>query len=264
MLSSGSDLCWNVPSLEANLIDFGFPHQRCALDHLALDVLRRLEARPACLECSAAAACHRRVADSLRVANLRVHILDRNAQHLRELLRRCGPRPSDVNRADGQIDRAVVVHIRRGACRARSVHPEAGRHAAPTIGALQRCLVMVVIPRGLVSLQATDHRIHDAVAAPGAFLCGVHNAEFERVDVELVADLVNDLLRCECGAGRARRAIGGRLGLVVHDVVAVKSQILHVIRRVDAVHCRANGRAGVCSRLVLQVCLHCGQPALVC
>ena len=88
-------------------------------------------------------------------ADLRVHILDGDAQHLCELLRRRRSRAADVNGADGQVDRAVVVHIRGGARRARAVHPEAGRHAAPAVRAFKRRLVVLMVSRRLIGLDAS-------------------------------------------------------------------------------------------------------------
>ena len=226
---------------EADLINIRLPHQSRALNHLALHVLSRLEARPARLEGCAAPSCHGGIADSFSVADLRVHILDRNAQHLGELLRGGWPCAANVHRADGQVDCAIVVDIRGGASGAGAVHPESCSHAAPAIGAFERRLVVVVVSGSFVCLDAAYHWVDDAVAAPCAFLRAVHNAEVERVDVELAANLVYDLLRRERCARRAGGAVGCRLGLVVHHIVAVEPKVLHIVGRVYTVHRSADG-----------------------
>ena len=248
---------------EAYAVDVGFPHQRGALDHLPLHVLRRLEARPARLERSAAAARHRCVADGFSIAHLRVHILNRNAQHFGELLRRRRPRAAYVHRADGEVDRAVVVHIGGSARRARAVHPKAGCHAAPAVRALKRRLIVVVFLGGHVRLYAADNRIHHAVRAPRPLFRAVHNAKVQRVYVQTAADFVDNLLCAKRRARRPRRPIRRSLGLVVHHIVAVKPQVLDIIRRVDAVHRGAHRRTGIRARFVLQIRLNRRQLALI-
>ena len=89
----------------------GAPDQGGALDHLALDVLRRLVRRPAGLVRHAAAAGLRGEADRVGVYHGGVHVLRPEAEDLGELHGDSGAAPADVGRALDEAHPAVLVTL---------------------------------------------------------------------------------------------------------------------------------------------------------
>ena len=162
-----------------------------------------------------------------------------------------------------RLDRAVVVEIGGGAGGAGAVYPESGGDSPAPPLALYGLGVVVVILGGLGGLNRADARVYDAGGAAGAFLSAVEDAEVYRIHAQSLAELVNDRLGGEGADGRARRAVGGGLGLVVHHVVGVYDDVGDVVWREDAVCRRAYGGAGERARLESQIGVGGGHAPVV-
>ena len=150
-----------------------------------------------------------------------LHVLGRDAQRLGQLHGDAGARAADVGRAFDQRHGAVVVDAGRAARCAADVEPEAAGDAAAAVLARP-----AATSSGRCSCAASRHfdeadaRIDGAVDAARPLLGGVLQPELDRVDAELLGQLVDDLLAGERRLRRAGRAVGLRLGLVVADVVS--------------------------------------------
>ena len=68
-----------------------------------------------------------------------------------------------------------------------------------------------------------------AVGGLGALARRVHHAQLDRVEAELLGDLVHHALDGELRDGRAGRPVGGHLRPVGHDVVADDLHVLDVV-----------------------------------
>ena len=121
---------------------------------------------------------------------------------------------------------------------------------------------MRALLRGLHAFDVADHAVGVAVGAARALLGRVLQPQFERVDVELLGQFVDHGLGGELGLRRAGRAVGGRLGLVDHHVVAVDGLVGNVVRGERAHRAGADGRAGVGAGLEGEVDLGGGQRAV--
>src|SRR5262249_33918096 len=84
-----------------------------------------------------------------------------------------------------------------------------------------------------------------SVDAPGPLAGRVFLPELEGIAREVLTDFVNHRFEGECRVRRARSAVGGSLGLVDDDVVAVNSAIRDIVTREDAHRTGADRRAGV-------------------
>ena len=119
-----------------------------------------------------------------------------------------------------------------------------------------------MLPHGLHHLLGAYADVHHAVGPPRPLRGGVEEAQLHGVELQALGQLVDHGLYREDGDGCARRPVGGCLGLVVHDVVAVD---LHVLKGVGGEYGSRRGRdgsAGVCPGLVGVVGVRRGHPAL--
>ena len=118
----------------------------------------------------------------------------------------------------------------------------------PTSGVLP---VLAVLGR-LQALTRPIARIDGAIDAPGALLGRVLEAELDRVDAQLLGQLVDDLLAGEGRLRGPRRPVGLGLGLVVDHVEAINPGVWQVVATEDAHGTRADHPAGKGSAVVSQ------------
>ena len=249
--------------VEVHFADVRLPEKGGPFDHLLLDVLRRLEAGPARLECRTAAAGHGCVSDRVGVADLWVYVLGRNSKHLRKLHCGVGAGAADIDGADGKVHRAVEVYVGRSAGGTGAVGPEAVGDSPASILSFQLALVMVAAPGGFKGLDISDERVHESVCSARALLGPVLNAEFQRVHADFASELVHYLLAGESRARHTGGPVGGGLGLVGNDVVAVYQGVIDVVWSEYAAGRRPYRRAWECARLIHQRRLCGGEPAVV-
>ena len=110
---------------------------------------------------------------------------------------------------------------------------------------------MLVLQGRVHRFQEADARVRRAVHAAVALLGAVHDAQLQRVDAELLGDLVHDRFR-ERRVGGAGRPVGGSLRLVDHHVIAVHLHVRKAVRREDAHASGAYRRAGIGASLEVQ------------
>ena len=102
---------------------------------------------------------------------------------------------------------------------------------------------MLVRLRRLDRLQIADIGPGRAVRRLGAILCRVDLAQLERIDLQLMSQLVEAALRTERRVRRAGRAVGGDLRPVRHDIVADDVDVRDVVHREAAHAGRSDRRA---------------------
>src|SRR5262249_5194972 len=150
------------------------------------------------------------------------------------------PRAADIGRAFHETDAPVGVDAGGGARFQAAIEPEPGGDAATafardgdrTIGSaglfllrfsifnLRRLQWRGVMRMLLCRLDRLDHADpgeHGAISPPSAFVGTILDPELERVDLELLAQLIDDRFRSEGGVGGARGSISGRGRLVDAD-----------------------------------------------
>ncbi len=101
-----------------------------------------------------------------------------------------------------------------------------------------------------------------AVDPPRALPGAVQQAKCDRVHAHLFGQLVDHLLDGKDRRGRARGAVGDRLGLVDDHVVPVDLSVRDVIGRQDDAHAAPQRGARVGARLVAQLGLRGRDPAV--
>ena len=94
---------------------------------------------------------------------------------------------------------------------------------------------------GFDRLDEADLRIDGAIDAADPFFGGVSTAELERIEIELLADFVNDGLHCERGIRGPGSAIRRGLRLVDADVVTIDAAVGDVVAGENAHRAGADG-----------------------
>src|SRR3972149_22662 len=164
--------------------------------------------------------------------------------------RRRRSRAADVDGAEDELDAAVGVDAAAGARLTAGVAPVAEGDAAAAVLALQLGGVVGVVLHRLHDGEVADDAPLAAEGAVVALFGDVLDAQLHRVDVEHPRQLVDRRVAGEHAGGRAGGAVGAGLRLVADDVVAVDDDVGDVVRREDAVHAAADGRAGGGARCV--------------
>ena len=122
---------------------------------------------------------------------------------------------------------------------------------------------MLVLQGGVHGLQVADARVSRPMHLPVALLGAVLAADFQRVHAQSLGDLVDDRFRRKSGVGGAWGAVGGRLGLVHHHVIAVHRHVRNRVGREDAHGASGDRRARERAGLVHQVGLRGHNAAVV-
>ena len=140
-------------------------------------------------------------------------------------------RAGDVGRTDVNLERTVALERAGGRRGLRAARPGPERDADSA--ALRPCL-LAVLPRG-VGLQRLQH-LALAHAGPGhsgghrlAGLRGVHEPHLERVEPQLLGQLIEHGLNHERRLRRQRRTVGADRGLVRDDLVAADGLIRRLV-----------------------------------
>ena len=241
----------------------GVPNLGGAGHHLRLDILRRFDGRQAGGEGGAAAAGDESEADGVGVHHRRFHIFVGQAQGFGGLLGDGGAGAADVHRPHNQADGAVEVDGDDATGLKTAVHPVAGGHAPAPVFAGDGGLIVVVAAGGLQALHEPDAAGHRPLDAPGAFLGGVAEAEFDGVEAQFAGHFVHHRLHAKGGLGRAGGAVGGGLGLVHHHIVAVNLAVFHIVAGKRAGHRLHHRRAGVGAGIHRHFRLHGGDAPVV-
>ena len=254
------------PVLIGNIVGLDLPQRGRTLLELADGVLRGFVHRQPRCERHPAAAGRVRVADRLGIRDDRMDVLRSHPQHLRGDHGTRGAAAADVGRAGHHVGGAVGVDADRRAGLERGVEPEAGRDPAPAqlvaVALRRRGQIVVALPNRLDGFQITDAFELRARGLRRAFLGAVQPPQCERVQPEAFGNLVQQGFDRQ---GRVRgpgRAVGARLGLIDHHVVAVDPKVLQVVRRQHRHAAGGHGRAGERSGLERQFKLGCGDAAL--
>ena len=90
----------------------------------------------------------------------------------------------------------------------------------------------------------------------------IFKTEFERIHVQHFTELINHRLSRELRIGSAGSPIGGRFGLVDHDIIHVDCGVLDVIRSENADSTAGHHRPREGTGFVDQVCFGCGDAAV--
>ena len=214
-----------------------------ALAGLLDDRPRRLDGRHAAREGRAAAASEEVVAERARVRDDRADLVDVDLQLLCRHHAERGAQAADVRRAGHERERAVLVELERHGRLAADVEPEAGRDAATLVWA-ERRLPVVALLGGFEALDEADGPELRSVSGLRAFLGGVLEPEIDRIDTELLGQLVDDALDA-VGRDRATGSTVRRnLRAVRHHVEADDLHVLEVVVG-EGAHARRLHRAAL-------------------
>src|SRR5262249_19264584 len=217
--------------LDLDLIRLGLPELAGPRAELGLDLLGRFHDRHRARERRAAAAGEEREAERAGVADDRAHLLVRDAELVGGHVGERGAQSADVGRARHQGDGSVLVDRQRRAGLAADVEPEPGGDAAALPLAEWRVPVLGLLDR-VERLFQTERAELRTIRGLGTLASGVHHAQLDPVDPELLGDLVDHAFDRELGDGGAGRAVSRHLRTVGDDVVADDLDVLHVVRRV--------------------------------
>ena len=103
--------------------------------------------------------------------------------------------------------------------------------------------------RGLEALDVADDAVREAVGALRAFDAGVLQPHLERIEAQLLRELVQHRLGGELRLWSAGSSVGGGLRLVDNHVVTVDPLVGNVVGSKRAHRACPDGRAGVGPRL---------------
>src|SRR5438105_706215 len=109
---------------------------------------------------------------------------------------------------------------------------------------------MLAVLGGLERLYQSDARIDRSIDAAGAFFGGVLQAEIDRIDLQLLGQLVDDLFAGEGGLRRAGCAVRLRMWLIVDHVVGLDPRVRQFVATEDAHGAWANHAAGKTAAVV--------------
>ncbi len=179
-------------------------------------------------EGAAAAVGHVVVAQAGGVGDDRLDLLIGDAELLRRHQRQRRARAADIDRSDGERDRAVHADVEVGAGLAAEVEPEAAGHAAALVLAERRLHVRMVLRR-LQRRADADRAVDRAVGGSGAFLGGVLDPELDRIHADLLGQLIDRAFDRKGRHRRRRRAIGRGLRPVDQHLVADGLDVLEIV-----------------------------------
>ena len=253
--------------LPGHRIRVDLPDPRGPLLQLPDYLLGRLRDHHRRGEGDAAAAGEVREADRGGIADQHRDTAVVDAQQLRGDIGDRSAAAADIRMPGRHRDVAVLGDVHLRAALPAGIEPEAGSDAAAALHArarvlIERCLVVRVLEGSFDRLLEGDlaegRPIDGLLAFPGAVL----QPDFQRIEAQLLADLVDHAFRREGTERGARGPISRDLRAVGDDIIPGREDVRDVVGREGAADRTTQRRSGQGTRLQVESAL-CGDQRAV-
>ena len=132
----------------------------------------------------------------------------------------------------------------------------------PRFGPFERRLEMRARLDRFQHFGAADAAVLGAVHQARALARRILEPELDRIQAELLGQFIHHGFRSEGGIGGSRRAVGGRVGLVHHHVIAIHRDVFERVAGEDAHRAGHDHRARETAGFVKEVGFGRGEPAV--
>ena len=246
-----------VAIVKNHIISRNFPQFGRALNQLLLDIQGALIGRPPGCKCRAASPGHICFANRVCINHLRLDIFGANAEHFGQLHRNRRSGSANIRRTLDQADRAIGIDTGSRTRLQAHVEPEPRSDPASAVLTVELRLVVIRRQRSFHAFLVTNSRINRTICASRALFRRIVEPKLEWIDIQLLANFVDNRFRSKSGIGRPRRPIGHGLRFIDQHLVAVNQHMGNIVGRENAHRTWRRPTAGKTTRLIRHIGISC-------